>query len=167
MPGYEVHTDTRSVIHPVELPPLLPAVADQIAADAFTMKDEHHVTVIPASVGDQLADEQLGQLQGYFASLPEPELTFRPSFLYRVAKEKQVDQTVYPREALVARVQSYDITRATIGAYAMLHIPMHKAFLHVTVATRPDNPYASRGIGIDSPREWQDLMPWVYAPEWQ
>jgi len=153
--GWNISLEYRSLIIRTDLPSLSIKAKDFIERDGFNLKDEAHITCIGSSVGGSLSDTQLEIVRVGMCEYTIDDVTLG-DVLYRVAQPKVVDNQSFERESLIAPINSPSIERLLKNSSDKLGITIDQ-FLHITIATRPDNQYAKRGIGINSQAEFDAI----------
>ncbi len=157
----------ESIILPIDAPRIRPDVLQKLRHDGYSLKREFHVTVVPTEIGKQLTDAQYIMTQFLVNSLVNPRPYFSRT-VYEVSCPKVVADQTHSRQSLVVPVTlpHLDVIHGVVASKLdgqMLDEP----FWHVTLATRPATPVASRGIGIASQPEWDQLQPIRYVSGWQ
>lgn len=159
MPQLEFFPETRSALLPIPEPKIVKALSARALADGFVPKGEFHVTFLPAIAADRIDPHEVEQYERMLRDQVITDLKVIENGVFHIQKPKVVEieneQLTLERESIIAQVESKQLiallSRFTT-TYALFppNVP-----LHTTLFTRGDNPFARRGIGVDS---WNDLM---------
>lgn len=163
--------ESRSIILPVEAPYIADGVMTQLTSEEYVVKTECHMTLVPDEVGSKLLPEQFALLAHDLDAAGNVPIELDGQ-IYEISKPKILEDEEYERHSLVvpvrARVLQLAIQHAAQAAHAEDVLNAYDIPLHVTLATKPENPYARRGIGIASQEEWDALEPRPYNTKpWQ
>ncbi len=156
--------ETCSLLVSVQRPEdVLNALAKSALADGFEEKPEFHITILsglPAErVSPALVDgcgQAISRANGVV-----PDFKLVRNAVWRIRNPKVVEGQSYERESIVVAVQSRYVT----GLYTQLaqytDLPLRQPFPHITLYTKGDEPFASRGIGIET---WDAFMGLPFEP---
>lgn len=146
--GWNSLTQSGSLILNINKPSLNSKVAAYLIDDSFLLKDEFHITCIGNSLAESLSTEQLALVEGMIAGVFVDDI-YLDDKLYFIDSPKVVDGQLFERQAIIVSVISESLTNLLQEISDKLGIVI-QPYLHITIATRPDNQCAKRGIGIES-----------------
>ncbi len=154
----------NSIIMPVDAPSIADGVMADLTAQEYSLKEEGHITLLPREIGEQLNDTEFTYLAQRLLAFDDPDAIIRYGDLYEISKPKvSKDGTEYERQSLVSPVSIPKIASfmsSVVGEHGMGgYFDVADIPFHCTIAVKPDNPYAKRGIGIASRKEWVNLHP--------
>jgi hypothetical protein len=164
----EFSPETRSAIIPIERPKIIYDLASRALRDGFQEKDEFHVTVLPSVDKADISDEDIDRYRALVDGAQINDLRIINSMVYRLWKPKMVieegESVFYERESIIVRARSLDVLRVLdrMGTAHGFNVPY--PFLHATLFTKGDEPYASKGIGIATPQEFYQTPHEPYPP---
>ena len=153
-------SETQSAILPVMQPDILHSIQLQAIEEGYKVKEEFHVTVLPANSNEILAGEQVDLVESLLENTVVDDITIEDTVFY-VTKDKIVDEVSYKRESLIVGIQSKQLNKL-LGQLAVITQRGKLPFLHITLFTRGESPYAQRGIGIESIEDFEAMQPQAY-----
>lgn len=163
----EFSRETCSILVPVRCPvTILDSLATRAELDGFHKKPEFHVTVL-SGVEPTIVNQKLVKSCERAISVANAggfDMQVIPNAIWRIARPKIVGDESFDRESIVAQVRSQYLVCMYRGLqrYTDLNLIKQPPFSHVTLYTRGQEPYASRGIGIGSWSEFMSLNPERY-----
>lgn len=146
--GWNNLAQSGSLILNINKPSLNTKVAAYLIGDGFLIKDEFHITCISNSLTESLSTDQLTLVERIIAEFSVDDI-YLDDKLYLLDSPKVVDGQSFERQAIIVSVVSKSLMDLLKKISDKLGIVV-QPYIHITIATRPDNQCAGRGIGIEN-----------------
>jgi hypothetical protein len=167
MSRFEADWDMRTITMPVEQPGIRDGLIEELAEKGWQLKHEFHVTVAHRELIKGIAKASFTDLAEILNENGDNLSMEYAKYLMHISRPKITGEAEYPREALVTPVSSHSLEMLIHQSSQAVGIKPIRPFLHLTMFTRPDNPYARRGISIADRKAWHRLHRKIYGGSWQ